>query len=175
MQALQQGHPKMRRALWILTLAFNTVLPCLAGAQPREFPGGARLVPGTDRKGQPVCSVVTPMHGAQAIVQGSGLWFRTDSQLGAVIARSSEPTVRSDQGEPVTVVLVEARVMAVPRDEADALIVALYAGRSLVLTWTDVEKERHTVRIDPGGFAAARDAAVKACGWPPLGVSGQKQ
>jgi hypothetical protein len=157
----------MRRLLWVLTLVLGALVPSVTAGQPRESPGGARFVTSTDKKNQTVCSVVTPMRGAQAIVQGPRLWFRTDQHLGAVIARNPPPTARPDQGQAVDVDLapIEARVISMSREAARSLIAALYAGRPLVLTWTDVKKEKHTARIDPGGFAAAHDAAVKECGW----------
>lgn len=155
----------MRRLPWVLTLALGALVPTVAAGQLREFPGGARLVTSTDRKNQLVCTVVTPMRGAQAVVQGPRLWFRTDLRLGAVIARNSQPTAHVDQGEAIDLVPVEARVISLSGEAAKPLIASLYAGRAVVLTWTDVKKERHTARIDPGGFAAAHDAAVKECGW----------
>ena len=155
----------MRRLLWVLTLAAGSLAPSVAPGQPREFPGGARLVTSTDKKNQPVCFVVTPMRGAQAVVQGPRLWFRTDPRLGAVIARNPRPTARPDQGNDIELAPTEARLISMSQDAANPLIASLYAGRPVVLTWTDVKNEQHTARIDPGGFTAAHDAAVKECGW----------
>jgi hypothetical protein len=161
----------MRHVLSVLTLTVSILVTSVAPGQPREFPGGARLVKTTDRKNQPVCLVLTPMRGAQAVVQGPRLWFRTDLHLGTVIARNPPPTARPDQEEAadLDLVAVEARVISMSREAASSLIASLSAGRPLVLTWTDVKKERHTARIDPGGFAAAHDAAVKECGWAVTG------
>ena len=155
----------MPRLLRVLAVALAVLLPSAALGQPREFPGGARLLASKDGKR---CYVVTPMRGAQAVVQGPHLWFRTDQRVGAMIARTPPPTAEPDQGPPVELVPTEARVVSTSSDAARPLIASLYAGRPIVFAWTDVKKERHTARIEPGGFAAAHDAAVQECGWPVI-------
>jgi hypothetical protein len=160
----------MRLLLSALVL-WLVLLSTLAEAEVREkqeFPGGATFATDVDRKNNNVaCLVWTPMRGARAVVRNQQLWFLTDPAMGAVISRLSQPTAQAPDEQEVNLVAAQARAMAVPRSENAALIAALYAGRALTVEWTDVKGERHKARIDPGGFAAAYDAAIKACRWPP--------
>ena len=159
----------------LLTLALTVLDPTVAmAAADMQFPGGARLVTGVNRVNEPFCFVLTPLAGAQAVVQGPRLWLRVDQQRGGIIARNPPPTVRLSD-EDITVQPVEARLTMVPADSAEALIAALYADRPLEFTWTDTRQERHTVRIEPKDFRAAYDAAVKACGWTPRAAPGGRR
>lgn len=168
---------KATRLALALTLAFSVVAASLAGAQQsakrqsKDFPGGVVFVKRIDEMtDEKLCSVHTPMRGAEAVISGTSVAFFVHERRGPVV-RDPAPMLRLGQSQPFKLVATDRPyLIAVPKERAREAIEAFYAQSRIIIRWYDLRKDQHTIALEIGDFGAAYDHAVTACGWPRLTV-----
>ena len=139
--------------------------------QSKDFPGDVVFVERIDEMtDERICSVHTPMRGAEAVVSGTSVVFFVHERRGPV-ARDPAPTVRLGQNKPLQLLTTDRPyLIAAPKDRAKETIEALYTQSRVIVRWYDIQREQHTIALEIGDFGAAYDHAVAACGWPRLAV-----
>jgi TonB family protein len=167
---------RLIRLALILTLCL-TLPPLAAEAQQarerqsKDFQGGVVFVERIDEMtDEKLCSVHTPMRGAEAVISGTAVAFFVHERRGPV-ARDPAPTLRLGQSQPFTLVATDRPyLIAVPKERTREAIDAFYAQSRIIVRWYDLRKDQHTVTLEIGDFGAAYDHAVTACRWPRLTV-----
>src|SRR5437016_2547735 len=134
--------------------------------QSKDFPGGVVFVERIDEMAdEKLCSMHTPMRGAEAVISGTSVAFFVHERRGPVV-RDPAPMLRLGQSQPFRLVATDRPyLIAVPKDRTREAIEALYAQSRIIVRWYDLRKDEHTIRSEIGDFGAAYDHAAIASTW----------
>ena len=139
--------------------------------QSKDFPGGVVFVEQIDEMtDEKLCSLHTPMRGAEAVISGTAIAFFVSERQGPVV-HDPAPMLRLGRSQAFKLLATDRPyLIAVPKERAQKAIEAFYAQSRIIIRWYDLRKDQHTIALEIGDFGAAYDYAVPACGWPRLTV-----